>query len=250
METYIKDLKLSQGTKTCLSWSMQITKVSELEGLNYLTFANKCPKNCNALTIADELNALGYLYPPENEISVNDIPMSKRLQNVLIRNNILYLSQLSIHYREEILKFRNMGEGTMTELDNICKEHGIQIHSLSPPIKKSFIECHFPDELLEMFMRHNIFCVDDFKQKSAKDLYDACEEDYTLTMQTYYTLKRRGIILDDWQDKYIFEVVAKNKADRIWRHYKISTVSQLLNCSKERLKEIKCESPELLETIK
>ena len=85
--------------------------------------------------------------------------------------------------------FRNMGKGTMTELDNICKEHGIQIHSLSP-IKQSFIEYHFSNELLEMFMRHNIFCVDDFKQKSAKDLYDVCGENYTLTMQTYYTLKR------------------------------------------------------------
>ena len=218
METYIKDLKLSQGTKIFLTWYMKITKVSELEGLNYLTFANKCPKNCNALAMADELNALGYLYPPENEIYVNDIPMSKRLQNVLMCNNILYLSQLSIH-------------------------------SLSP-IKQSFIEYHFSNELLEMFMRHNIFCVDDFKQKSAKDLYDVCGENYTLTMQTYYTLKRKGIILDDWQDKYIFEVIAKNKADRIWRHYQISTVSQLLNCNKKQLKGIKSESPELLETIK
>ena len=55
METYIKDLKLSQGTKIFLTWYMKITKVSELEGLNYLTFANKCPKNCNALAMADEL---------------------------------------------------------------------------------------------------------------------------------------------------------------------------------------------------
>lgn len=54
METYIKDLKLSQGTKIFLTWYMKITKVSELEGLNYLTFANKCPKNCNALAMADQ----------------------------------------------------------------------------------------------------------------------------------------------------------------------------------------------------
>ena len=99
METYIKDLKLSEGVKAALSWTLQITKVSELEGLNYLTFANKCPKGCNATVIANELNALGYLYPPENEISVNDIPMSKRLQNVLVYNNILYISQLSLHPR-------------------------------------------------------------------------------------------------------------------------------------------------------
>jgi len=37
---YIKDLELSPATKAALSWILQITKVSELEGLNYLTFAN------------------------------------------------------------------------------------------------------------------------------------------------------------------------------------------------------------------
>jgi len=74
------------------------------------TGGNKCPKGCNALAIVNALNSLGYLYPPENEISVSDILMSKRLQNVLVYNNILYLSQLSIHSREEILGFRNMGK--------------------------------------------------------------------------------------------------------------------------------------------
>ncbi len=84
METYIKDLKLSQGTKIFLTWYMKITKVSELEGLNYLTFANKCPKNCNALAMADELNALGlcvityytshsYQYIPERKYWVSVI---------------------------------------------------------------------------------------------------------------------------------------------------------------------------------
>ena len=44
METYIKDLNLSPEVKTVLSWCLGITKVSDLEGLNYLTFANRCPK--------------------------------------------------------------------------------------------------------------------------------------------------------------------------------------------------------------
>ena len=120
METYIDDLKLSQETKTALSRVLHITKVSELEGLNYLTLANKFPKEYNVTAIANELNTLGYLSLPENKISVKDIPMSKRLQNILMQNNILYLSQLSIHPREEMLKIRNMGEGTMSELDSIC----------------------------------------------------------------------------------------------------------------------------------
>lgn len=249
METYIKDLNLSAEVKAALSWNLQITKVSELEGLNYLTFANKCPKNCNALAIADELNALGYLYPPENEISVNGIPMSKRLQNVLMRNNILYLSQLSTHPREEILKFRNMGESTMPELDSICEKYGIQIRSLSS-IKEAFDSCHFPVALHTIFFQNNIFCMDDFKHKNAHDLYAICQRDYALTMKTYYTLKKNGVMFEDWEDKYLFEILPKKKSSLIWQKYEISTVSQLHACSKQQLEEIISAFSELSEYIK
>ena len=248
METYIKDLKLSEGVKTALSWTLQITKVSELEGLNYLTFANKCPKGCNATAIANELNALGYLYPPENEISVNDIPMSKRLQNVLVYNNILYLSQLSIHPREEILKFRNLGEGTMPELDSICQKYGIQIRSLAS-IREAFDSCHFPTMLHNLFFQNKIFSMDDFKHKTAHDLYAICQRDYALTMKTYYTLKKNGVMFEEWEDKYLFEILPKKKTSLIWQKYEISTVSQFSNYNKEQLKEMTSLSPKLLDTI-
>ena len=248
METYIKDLKLSPEVKTALSWCLRITKVSDLEGLNYLTFANRCPKNYNVLAIADELNALGYLYPPENEISVNDISMSKRLQNVLIRNNILYLSQLSLHPREEILKFRNMGESTMPELDSICQKYGIQIHSLAS-VKEAFDSCHFPAMLHIILFQNNIFCMDDFKHKTAHDLYAICQCDYALTMKTYYTLKKNKVMFEDWEDKYLFEILTKKKTFLIWQKYKISTVSQFSNYNKEQLKEMTSLSPKLLDTI-
>lgn len=249
METYIKDLKLSQGTKTCLAWSMQITKVSELEGLNYLTFANKCPKNCNALTIADELNALGYLYPPENEISVNGIPMSKRLQNVLTQNNILYLSQLSIHSREEILKFRNMGEGTMPELDSICEKYGIQIRSLAS-IKEAFNNCHFPAMLHTLFFQNKIFSIDNFKHKTAHDLYIICEHDFALTMKTYYTLKKNGVIFENWEDTFLFEVLSQKNSTSIWQKYGIVKVSQFTDYNEAQLEEITSIFPKLSKIVK
>ena len=248
METYIKDLKLSEGVKAALSWTLQITKVSELEGLNYLTFANKCPKGCNATVIANELNALGYLYPPENEISVNDIPMSKRLQNVLVYNNILYISQLSLHPREEILKFRNLGEGTMLELDSICQKYGIQIRSLAS-IREAFDSCHFPTMLHNLFFQNKIFSMDDFKHKTAHDLYAICQRDYALTMKTYYTLKKNGVMFEEWEDKYLFEILPKKKTFLIWQKYEISTVSQFSNYNKEQLKEMTSLSPKLLDTI-
>ena len=249
METYIKDLELSPATKAALSWTLQITKVSELKGLNYLTFANKCPKGCNAIAIANELNALGYLYPPENEISVNDISISKRLQNVLIYNNILYLSQLSVHPREEILKFRNLGESTMPELESICEKYGIQIRSLAS-IKEAFSNCHFPVTLHTMFFQNGIFSIDDLQHKTAYDLNEICGHDYALTMKTYYTLKKNGVMFSDWQNKYLFEILPKPKAALIWQEYNIATMSQLLDCNEAQLKEICSTFPKLSETIK
>lgn len=249
METYIKDLKLSSEIKTALSWHLQITKVSELEGLNYLTFANKCPKGCNATAIANELNALGYLYPPENEISVNDVPMSKRLQNVLAYNNILYLSQLSIHPREEILKFRNLGESTMPELDSICEKYGIQIRSFAS-IKEAFSNCHFPARLHTLFFQNGIFSIDDLQHKTAYDLNEICGHDYALTMKTYYTLKKNGVVFDDWEDKYLFEILSQKNSALIWREYDLSTMSQLSDCNEAQLKKICSAFPELSETIK
>lgn len=248
MEQYIDKLSLSSGIKLALR-NIHITKVSDLDGLDYLTLAEKFPKGYNVTAIANELNSLGYLYPPENEISVYDISMSKRLQNALIQNNILYLSQLSKRPREKILNFRNLGKSTMPELDSICQKYGIQIGSLAP-IKEAFDSCHFPVALHTIFFQNNIFCMDDFKHKTAHDLYAICQRDYALTMKTYYTLKKNGVMFEDWEDKYLFEILPKKKTSLIWQKYEISTVSQLPACNKQQLEEIISAFSELSEFIK
>ena len=247
MEQYIDKLSLSSEIKSALR-NIHITKVSDLDGLNYLTLAEKLPKGYNVTAITTELNSLGYLYPPKNEISVYDISMSKRLQNALIQNNILYLSQLSKRPRENILKFRNLGDGTMPELDSICWKYGIQIRTLAS-IKEAFNSCHFPVTLHTMFFQNNIFCMDDFKHKTAHDLYAICQRDYALTMKTYYTLKKNGVMFEEWEDKYLFEILPKKKSSLIWQKYKISTVSQFSDYNKEQLKEMTSLSPKLPDTI-
>ena len=90
----IQDLDISTSSKSALK-SIGLTMVSGLAGQNYITLINKFPKNYNIEPLIDELNALGYLLPPSNEISIYDVPMSKRLQNALILNGVMYLSQLS-----------------------------------------------------------------------------------------------------------------------------------------------------------
>ena len=248
MEQYIDKLSLSSEIKLALR-NIHITKVSDLDGLDYLTLAEKFPKGYNVTAIANELNSLGYLYPPENEISVYDISMSKRLQNALIQNNILYLSQLSKRPREKILNFRNLGKSTIPELDSICQKYGIQIGSLAP-IKEAFDSCHFPVALHTIFFQNNIFCMYDFKHKTAHDLYVICQRDYALTMKTYYTLKKNGVMFEDWEDKYLFEILPKKNTSLIWQKYEISTVSQLPACNKQQLEEIISAFSELSEFIK
>ena len=88
MEQYIDKLSLSSEIILALR-NIHITKVSDLDGLNYLTLAEKFPKGYNVTAIANELNSLGYLYPPENEISVYDISMSNSIWDSIVnrRNN-------------------------------------------------------------------------------------------------------------------------------------------------------------------
>lgn len=130
MEKYIQNLNLSTAVKFTLKRA-GIIKTTDLNRHNYKTLASACLGALNIKEVMNELNSLGYLLPPENEISVYDITMSKRLQNALTRNNVLFLSQLSKYSKERIFRFRNLGPITMLELEGICKEYGIHIYSLS-----------------------------------------------------------------------------------------------------------------------
>lgn len=245
----IQDLNISAASKSALN-SIGLTMVSELEGQNYITLINKFPKNFNMQPLLNELNALGYLLPPSNEISIYDINISKRLQNALIRNGVMYLSQLSSYSKEEILHFRNIGEKTVIELEHICQEYNIQIQSMLS-IKESFEKFQFPSKLYPMLLRKNISCLDDFKNITANDLYHICQEDYCLTMQTYFILTENGIVFDNWQDKYIFEILPEKQATHLWKKHKISMLSQMPPaCNECKLKQILSSSNSFSVAIK
>ena len=231
----IQDLNISSDSKSALK-SIGLTMVSELAGQNYITLINKFPKNYNIEPLINELNALGYLLPPSNEISIYDVPMSKRLQNALIRNGVMYLSQLSSYSKEDILHFRNLGEKTILELEQICQEYNIEIPSMLS-IREYFDKYRFPSKIYPMLFQNNISCIDDFKHMTTNDLYLICQNDYSLTMQTYFILKENGIVFDDWQDKFIFEVLPKKNAALLWKKHKIYMLSQIPDCNEYILKE-------------
>ena len=83
---------------------LHITKASELKEYNCVTLANKLRTGYNKLMIIRKLNDLGYLPSAENAISIYDIPMSRKMRNIFLRNGIVYLAQLSAYPREEILQ--------------------------------------------------------------------------------------------------------------------------------------------------
>lgn len=235
LDMNIQDLNISAAAKTALK-SIGLTKVSELEGQNYITLIDKFPKNFNLEPIINELNTLGFLLPPSGEISVYDVSMSKRLQNALIQNGVMYLSQLSSYPKEKILHFRNLGEKTAIELEQICRAYHIEIRSMAS-IKEYFDKYQFPAKIYPMLFQCDISCLNDFKNKTANDLYHICQEDYSLTMRIYFILRENGIVFNNWQDKYIFEVLPEKNATMLWKKYKISLLSQIPACDERELRQ-------------
>ncbi len=136
----------------------------------------------------------------------------------------------------------------MSEIDTLCEKYGIQIRSLSP-IKEIFSEFQFHKKIYPLFFRGNIFSVDDIRNKSAYDLYNICEQDYCLTMKTYYSLRKNGVTLCGWNDQYLFEILPQYKSVQLFKQYGIIAVSQLSDCSEQQLKKISDSVPALSSLI-
>ena len=231
MDTQIEQLNLSSITKFALAYA-GITTVSELKEYNYISLANVLPRNCSLNPIMKELNTYGYIFPPENEIPISSIPMSKRLYNILDRNNILYISQLTHYAREEIMQFRNLGSTTLIELDALCQ--------------KDHVKINFPSKLYIYLFRNNIHHINDFNDKTVYDLYCICNKDYLLTMKTYRILRKHGNTPKSWHDKFLFEITSEPKSITLFKKNKLTTLSQFSNLTEADKKRI---TPALLKDI-
>lgn len=86
--------------------------------------------------------------------------------------------------------------------------------------------------------------------KTAHDLFLICERDYPLTMKAYYSLKKNGIMFEDWEDKYLFEVLSKKTSSLMWQKYEIVKVSQFVDYSEAQLEEIISLYPKLSRIVK
>lgn len=248
MELYIDDLEISYYIKNMLH-ELGFTMVSDLEGHDYISLIQKFPlKRHYVAAIIQELNSAGYLLPPENAVTIYDVPMSQRLLHILERNYILYLSQLSLCSKEELARMRNLGEQTMIELEELCKAQGIELRSVQSikdnlaPYYLSFNSIHY-----EGLYKYNIATFDELNKLTTYDLHIICQQDYRETMKIYYILKDKGIIFQEWEDKYLFEIMSRKDAHTLGRRYRIYTVSQLCSCSEIFIDSL---SPSLLSSVK
>ena len=222
MDLQINDLKISYHAKNILH-ELGFTMVSDLEGQNYISLIQKFPfKLHHIYSIIQELNDAGYLLPPDNAVSIYDVSMSKRLFHILERNYFLYLSQLTLCSKEELASLRNLGEQTMIEL------------------KESLAQYHLPftSRHYETLYKYNLASIDDFNKITTHDLHIICQQYYYDTMKAYYILKDNGVVFQEWEDQYLFELLSGKIAQKISRKYRIDTIAELRSCSEEYIESM------------
>lgn len=248
MNLHIDDLKISDRTKNILH-ELGFTMISDLEGHDYISLIQKFPfQRHYVYSIIQELNNAGYLLPPENAISIYDVPMSQRLLHILERNYILYLSQLSLCSKEEHARMRNLGEQTMMEMEELCKAHGIELRSIQS-IKENLApyDLHFRSIHFEGLYKYKISTFDELNKLTTQHLHMICQQDYNDTMKMYFVLKDKGINFQAWEDQYLFEILSRKVAKTLDRRYRIYTVSQLCSCAKIFIDSM---PPSLLPSVK
>lgn len=108
-----------------------------------------------------------------------DIEMSSRLRNILQRNEIMSLNDLTEYPKEHFIKFRNMGQATLQELYTLCDEQGIVLRSVEDLNDKEN-GVKFDDFLCIDAFRMGIKSKDDLKKLSLEELEQMCPKDKRL----------------------------------------------------------------------
>lgn len=155
-----------------IEWLLQeagINGVNEVQGLTVSEFVEKYSRSHFCNSCLDRLLELGVVYVPEGEVRVNDLPITTRLRNILLRNNVYVLSDIRKYAREDILKFRNLGDGTMKELETICEKEGIHLITLKE-IEARMLGVKFSDRQLSRMFDLKILYPEDFLRLTEEDV--------------------------------------------------------------------------------
>lgn len=158
-------VKTSKRCRTdSLEWLLNeigVKDISEVEGLSVSEFVEKYSRKHFSNLCLDKLLEVGAVYVPDGEKLVYDLSITSRLKNILLRYDVYILSDIEKYSREDILRFRNLGEATMKELEEVCQYEGIRIISINE-IAERMMGVRFTYlQLIKMFHMH-IWYPEDF----------------------------------------------------------------------------------------
>lgn len=119
------------------------------------------------------MNKGEYKHPKEDDIIIKNIQMSTRLRNILVRNGITLISQVSNYPKEALLRMRNMGEVSFEELVGICEKFRIKIQTLESLAKDLKPVTFYKSHLLVLY-ESNIYAAEDIEKFSMNELKKIC----------------------------------------------------------------------------
>lgn len=211
MEKLISELNLTKTAKEVLH-KAGIKYLSELDNGDIASACNEkyIPSDIR-LNIMEELIRNEYISIPDGEILVGCAGLSTRVTNILRRNSILYLSQLSEFSSERIQKFRGLGRHGYEELLDTCCKNKIQIVS-NKKYRDFAVELGLSASYAEFFFDRKIDSFDYFTHLNIDDLYLMCNCSCHTSIKLYYLLISRGVEIKKGSQTYIFEILPYSQA--------------------------------------
>ena len=151
-----------------------IHDVLSLQNMSIYEFLKRCKIHSNADETIDELVAWGIMQEIPGEIKISDLDISSRLRNILHRAYMRYLSQVAEYSREDLMRLRNLGSGTLHELLSVCEEYGIKVWSVNDmPIE--IRKCGIHPLLYAKWYADGITDLSDLSGKSQEELLKLCD---------------------------------------------------------------------------
>lgn len=228
----LKDMSRKQNTEISRETynTLVEAEITDLSELSEGTVDNICrdkeiDRDCliNAL---DELMKKGIIPIPDNEVPLCNAGLSVKLNNILKRRKILYLSQLTRYSKEDILRFRDLGKISYEELEAACSRLGITIES-NAKYREFARSLGLPPSYTRCFFDNQISSIKCFRNKTAADLFELCGGEYSRAMRLYYLLVERGIALErpDSEKVFLFEILPSSQAFKALKKGRIKTTA-------------------------
>ena len=166
-------IQLSRRARRFLA-DQGIHDLLSLQDMSIYAFLDRCRFHAGLNETIDELIAFGIMQEIPGEIKISELDISSRLRNVLLRAYMRYLSQVAEYSREDLMKLRNLGPGTLKELLSVCEKYEIKIWSVNDlPIE--IRKCEIHPLTYARWYAVGIKNLSDLSGKSQEELLDLCD---------------------------------------------------------------------------